>query len=67
MAEISEEELEQKILKYLGTVTEIKPGAVAKAVGGDPMRVKKLLGKMSEEGKVEFTYKGTSFVKLAGK
>ena len=67
MTEITDEELEQKILNYLDTVDKAKNRNVARAVGVEKAIVDKAIGKLAKEGKVEYLYLGTSFVKLMGK
>jgi len=67
MNELSSEELEQKILKYLSTVDMAKNRNVASAVGVDKSLVDKAIGKLAKEDKIEYLYLGTSFVKLKGK
>lgn len=61
------DELEQEILKYLDTVTRVKARAVHTAIGEDKKLVDKAMGKLAREGKVEYLYLETSYVKLAGK
>ena len=65
--ELSSEELEQKILKYLSTVDMTKNRNVAKAIGVEKNLVDKAISKLAKEDKVEYVYLGTSFVKLKGK
>jgi len=67
MSELSGEELEQKILKYLATVDMSKNRNVAKAIGVEKSLVDKAIGKLAKEDKIEYLYLGTSFVKLKGK
>ena len=67
MNELSSEELEQRILKYLSTVDMAKNRNVANAIGVDKSLVDKAIGKLAKEDKVEYLYLGTSFVKLKGK
>ncbi|HUV56882.1 MAG TPA: hypothetical protein VMV84_06580 [Dehalococcoidales bacterium] len=67
MSEITSDELKQKILKYLDTVTRVKVRAVHTAIGEDKKLVDKAMGKLASEGKVEYLYLETSYVKLAGK
>ncbi|TET67962.1 MAG: hypothetical protein E3J40_02295 [Dehalococcoidia bacterium] len=67
MSELSGEELEQKILKYLATVDMSKNKNVAKAIGVEKSLVDKAIGKLAKEDKIEYLYLGTSFVKLKGK
>jgi len=67
MSELSGEELEQKILKYLATVEMSKNKNVAKAIGVEKNLVDKAIGKLAKEDRIEYLYLGTSFVKLKGK
>jgi len=67
MSELSGEELEQKILKYLATVEMSKNKSVARAIGVEKSLVDKAIGKLAKEDKIEYLYLGTSFVKLKGK
>ena len=67
MNELSSEELEQKILKYLSTVDMAKNRNVAKAIGVEKNLVDKAIGNLAKEDKVEYVYLGTSYVKLKGK
>ncbi len=65
-AEVSEE-LKQKVLDYLGTVSKAKNREVAKAVGEDKLLVDKAIAALSKEDKIEYLYLGTSYIKLKGK
>ena len=65
--ELSSEELEQKILKYLSTVNMTKNRNVAKAISVEKRLVDKAISKLAKEDKIEYLYLGTSFVKLKGK
>ena len=67
MVELSDEELEQKILRYLSTVDMTKNRNVAKVIGVENRLVDKAISKLAKEDKVEYLYLGTSFVKLKGK
>ncbi len=67
MSELSGEELEQKILKYLATVEMTKNKNVARAIGVEKSLVDKAIGKLAIEDKIEYLYLGTSFIKLKGK
>jgi Mn-dependent DtxR family transcriptional regulator len=67
MTETTDEELEQKILTYLGTVDKTKNRNVARAIGVEKAVVDKAIGKLAKEGKVEYLYLGASFVKLKEK
>jgi Mn-dependent DtxR family transcriptional regulator len=61
------EELRQQILKYLATVDKAKNKDIARATGVEKNLVDKAIGDLSKEGKIEYIYLGTSFVKLKGK
>ncbi len=65
--ELSSEELEQKVLKYLSTVEMSKNRNVANAIGVEKSLVDKAISKLAKEDKLEYLYLGTSFVKLKGK
>ena len=67
MSELTDEELEQKILKYLSTVDMTKNRNVANAIGVEKHMVDKAINKLAKEDRVEYLYLGTSFVKLKGK
>ncbi len=67
MNELTEEELEQKILKYLSTVDKTKNRNISNALGIEKHAVDKVINKLAKEDRVEFLYLGTSFVKLKGK
>ena len=61
------EELKQKILKYLGTVDKAKNRDVARAIAAEKNLVDKAISDLSKEGKIEYIYLGTSYIKLKGK
>jgi len=61
------EELKQKILDYLGTVDKTKNRDVARALGEDKGIVDKAIAKLAIEGKIEYLYLGTSYIKLKDK
>lgn len=61
------EELRQKILEYLATVSKAKNRDVARAVGEEKHLVDKAIAELSKEGKVEYIYLDTSYVKLKDK
>ena len=67
MSEMANDELEQKILKYLDTVTKVKARSVHTAISEDKKLVDKAIDNLANEGKVEYLYLETSYVKLAGK
>ena len=61
------DELEQKVMKYLDTITKVKARSVHTAIGEDKKAVDKVLGKLATEDKIEYLYLETSYVKLKGK
>ena len=67
MSEITGDELEQKILKYLGTVTQVKVRAVHTSIDEDKKLVDKALANLAKKDLVEYLYLGTSYIKLKGK
>jgi len=66
LASTSSDELEQKVLRYLGTVDKAKNRNVARAIGVDKKLVDQAISKLAKEGKLEYLYLGASFVKLKG-
>lgn len=58
------EELKEKILNYLRTVSKAKNKDVARAIGEEKHLVDKAIAELSKEGKVEYVYLGASFVKI---
>jgi hypothetical protein len=64
--EISEE-LKQKVIQYLETVSKSKNREVAKAIGEDKALVDKAVAALAKEDKIEYIYLGASFIKLKGK
>ncbi len=67
MAEISDEELEQKVLDYLATVEMAKNRNIATALGIEKRLVDKAVSSLAKKDRIEYLYLGTSFVKLKGK
>ena len=66
MAEVTEE-LKQKVLQYLDTVSKAKNREVARAIGEDKALVDKAIAALSKEDKIEYIYLGASYIKLKGK
>jgi hypothetical protein len=64
-AEVSEE-LKQKVLDYLGTVSKAKNREVANAIGEEKLLVDKAIAALGKEDKIEYLYLGTSYIKLKG-
>jgi Mn-dependent DtxR family transcriptional regulator len=67
MSEEVTEELKKKILNYLETVSKAKNKDVARAIGVEKSLTDKAIGQLGKEGKIEYLYLGTSFIKLKGK
>lgn len=63
-----DEELKEKILKYLETVSQAKNKDVARAVGQDKSLVDKAIAELAKEGKIEYrSFGGITYVALPGK
>ena len=61
------EELKQKVLQYLESVTKAKNREVARALGEDKSVIDKVIADLAKEDKIEYVYLGASFIKLKGK
>ena len=57
-------ELKNKVVEYLKTVSKAKNKEVAKAIDTDKHLVDKAIAELSKEGKIEYMYLGASFIKL---
>jgi len=61
-------ELREKILAYLGTVTQARNREVARGVGIDKGEVDKAIAELAKEGKIEYrSFGGITYVALPGK
>ena len=67
MNEQISEELKEKILGYLATVSKAKNRDVARAIGVEKRLVDKAIAQLGKEGKIEYIYLDTSYVKLKDK
>jgi Mn-dependent DtxR family transcriptional regulator len=67
MAEGASEELKEKVLEYLGTVSKAKNRDVAKAIDVPKREVDQAINELANADKIEFLYLGTSYVTLKGK
>ncbi len=67
MSELTDQEIEQKVLQYLSTVEMAKNRTVATAISVDKSLVDKAISKLAKEDRIEYLYLGTSYVKLKGK
>jgi Mn-dependent DtxR family transcriptional regulator len=62
------DELKQRILKYMGTVSKAKNRDVARAIGVEKSLVDKALGELAKEDKIEYQgFGGITYVVLKGK
>ncbi len=64
MTEGVSEELKEKVLKYLGTVSKAKNRDVARAVEVEKALVDKTISELAKENKIEYIYLGTSYIQL---
>ncbi|MBP8744932.1 MAG: hypothetical protein KBH86_07380 [Syntrophorhabdus sp.] len=64
MADEISNELKNKVVEYLKTVSKAKNKEVAKAIDTDKHLVDKAIAELSKEGKIEYIYLGASFIKL---
>ncbi len=67
MGDQAHEELKRKVLGYLATVSKAKNRDVARALGEEKRLVDKAIADLSKEGKVEYIFLDTSYVKLKDK
>jgi len=62
------EELNEKILKYLGTVTQARNKEVARAVATEKGEVDKAIAELAKAGKIEYrSFGGITYIALPGK
>ena len=62
------EELREKILTYLGTVSQARNKEVARAVGQEKHLVDKAIAELAKEGKIEYrSFGGITYIALPGK
>jgi Mn-dependent DtxR family transcriptional regulator len=64
MTEGVTEELKEKVLQYLGTVSKAKNRDVARAIEVDKALVDKAISELAKEDKIQYLYLGTSYVQL---
>jgi Mn-dependent DtxR family transcriptional regulator len=64
MTEGVNEELKDKILKYLGTVSKAKNRDVSRAIEVEKALVDKAISELAKEDKIEYIYLGTSYIQL---
>ncbi len=62
------EEIREKILKYLDTVSQARNKEVARAIGMEKGLVDKAIGDLAKEGKIEYrSFGGITYIALPGK
>ncbi len=62
------EELREKILTYLGTVSQARNKEVSRAVGVEKALVDKAIAELAKEGKIEYrSFGGITYIALPGK
>jgi Mn-dependent DtxR family transcriptional regulator len=62
------EELKEKILKYLESVSQARNKEVARAIGIEKGMVDKAIGDLAKEGKIEYrSFGGITYIALPGK
>ena len=62
------EELNEKILKYLGTVSQARNKEVARAVATEKAEVDKAIAELAKAGKIEYrSFGGITYIALPGK
>ena len=61
------DEVTQKVLLYLGTVSQVKARAVAKAINLDKHLVNNAISQLAKDDKIEYLYLDTTYIKLKGK
>ena len=68
MSEQVTDELKQKILKYLGTVSQARNRDVARATGVEKDLVDKAIGELAQADQIEYqSFGGITYVALKGK
>ena len=62
------EELKEKILKYLGSVSQARNKEVSRAIGIEKALVDKAIGDLAKEDKIEYrSFGGITFIAIKGK
>ena len=67
MADFTKEELEAKIIEFLGTEDKAKNREIADALGVKKRDVDVAVADLANDGKIEYLYLGTSYVTLPKK
>ncbi len=62
------EELREKILTYLGTVSQARNKEVSRAISVEKALVDKAIAELAKEGKIEYrSFGGITYIALPGK
>lgn len=64
---LTPEEIQKKILDFLGTVDKSKNRDIAKAIGVQKKLVDKQINELAKQDILEFLYIGTSYVRIKEK
>ena len=67
MDELTSDELKEKVLHYLETAGRMKRRGVAKSIGVEKKLVDKAIDELANEGKIEYQYLDTTYIKLPDK
>ena len=62
------EELKEKVLKYLGSVSQARNKEVSRAIGIEKALVDKAIAELAKEDKIEYrSFGGITYITLKGK
>jgi Mn-dependent DtxR family transcriptional regulator len=62
------EELKEKVLKYLGSVSQARNKEVSRAIGMEKALVDKAIAELAKEGKIEYrSFGGITYIALPSK
>ena len=64
MADFTKEELEAKVLEFLGTLDKAKNRQISDALGVKKRDIDAVVADLANAGKIEYLYLGTSYVTL---
>lgn len=67
MTEPANDDIEQKVLRYLGTLDRVKARSVAKAINVERHLCNDAIRQLAKDDRIEFLYLDTSYIKLKGK
>ena len=67
MADFTKEELEAKVIEFLGTKEKAKNREIADAIGVKKRDIDAVVADLANSGKIEYLYLGTSYVTLPKK